>query len=297
VIGENDVLVIDWVARAGDEVVAQDQGAYYPFGRGALAGFSAEEIDTQLRGKKAGAVAEAKVKGLEDDPREAVRGKDLALHVTVKDVKRHVLPAIDAEFLKKHDYDDEAEMRADLERQIVRYKTRARDREAEAGLVDGIVAGVSMSLPDEILVQELERWTEGKKEELRAEGVVEGALDKKVEEARPEARKAIEGELKRFFVLDRIAREENLAVADAEVGQALQEIAQAYGRPVEEVLGAYRESGRIEELRSSIRHRKVREAVRRAAHVVQTAAKAEKPAEKAAADKPAAKAEKKHEKK
>lgn len=75
-------------------------------------------------------------------------------------------------------------------------------------------------------------------------------------------------------MLDRIAREENLAVADAEVGQALQEIAQAYGRPVEDVFGAYRASGRIEELRSSIRHRKVREAVRRAAHVVQTAAAA-----------------------
>jgi trigger factor len=276
VIGDGDVLVVDWAARAGDEVLARDQGAYYPFGRGALAGFPAEEIDAQLRGKKAGARAETKVKAGDDDPREALRGKDLLLAVTVKDVKRYVLPAVDAEFLKKNDYDDEAEMRADLERQILRGKTRERDRAAEDKLVEGLVAGVAMTLPEEILGQELEGWAERKKAELREEGVVEDALDKKVAEARPEAKKTIEAELKRFFVLDRIAREENLAVADAEVGQALQEIAQAYGRPIEEVLEAYRASGRIEELRSSIRHKKVREAVRRAAHVVQTSGKGDK---------------------
>lgn len=273
VIGDGDVLVVDWNARAGDEVLVQDQGAYYPFGRGALAGFPATDIDTQLRGKKVGAEAKAQVKAADDDPREALKGKDLTLAVTVKDVKRYLLPEVNPEFLKKHDYDDAGEMRADLERQIVRAKSRQRDREAEDKLVEGLVGGVAMTLPEEILTQELATWTERKKAELQEEGVVEAALDQKVADARPAAQKAIENELKRFFVLDRIAREENLTVADAEVGQALQEIAQAYGRPVEDVFGAYRESGRVEELRSSIRHRKVREAVRRAAHVVQTAAK------------------------
>ena len=55
------------------------------------------------------------------------------------------------------------------------------------------------------------------------------------------------------------------------LAQALQEIATAYGRPFEEVLGAYRGGGRLDELRSTLRHKKAREAVRRAAHVVETA--------------------------
>ena len=271
VIGDGDVLVVDWQARVGGTVIAEDRGAYLPFGRGVLAGLPCAALEAELRGKKAGATAHGTVTAAADDPREALRGKEVELQVAVKEVRRHELPAVDAAFLERHDFDDVAEMRKYLERQIQRAKTRERDRAAEEKLLEGVVAGVSMALPDEILAQELEAWAERKKAELREEGVVEGALDKQLESARPEARREIEGELRRYFVLDRIAREENLEVADAEVGQALQEIAQAYGRPMEEVLEAYRQGGRLEELRGSLRHRKVREAVRRAAHVVQTA--------------------------
>lgn len=271
VIGDRDVLVVDWKAAAGGAVVAQDVGAYLPFGRGVLEGLPCAEIETQLRGKKAGATVSARVTAAADDPREALRGRELDLEVTVKGIKRLALPAVDAAFLTKHDYDDEAEMKKDLERQVLRGKTRERDQEAEGHLLDAVVAGVAMAMPDEILGPELEGWAERKRAELREEGVVEGALDTQLEAARPAARREIEAELKRFFVLDRIAREEGIEVADAEVAQALQEIAAAYGRSLEEVLAAYRASGRIDELRVNLRHKKVREAVRRHAHVVQTA--------------------------
>lgn len=273
VVGDGDVLVLTWVARgAQGEELARDEGAYHMLGRGALGGLPAEDVDAALRGQKAGASVTVKVRASDEDPREALRGRELELVVTLTEVKRYVLPPVDEAFLKRHDYDDEAEMRKDLERQVVRAKARERDREAEEALVDGLVAGVALTLPEEIVAQELEGWTARRREELAQEGVVAGpALEQRLEEGRVEARAAIERDMRRFFVLDRIAREESLAATDGEVAQALTEIAQAYGRPVEEVLQAYRDGGRIEELRSSLRHRKVREAVRRAAQVVETA--------------------------
>ena len=50
--------------------------------------------------------------------------------------------------------------------------------------------------------------------------------------------------------------------------QAIQGIAQAYGRPEAEVLASFKDGGRIAELATQIRHRKVRELIRREAKVV-----------------------------
>jgi len=270
-IADGDVLVLDWAASADGTVVAQDVGAYHAFGRGSLAGLPAEELETSLRGKRAGATAEATLTATADDPREELRGKALRVAVTVREVKRYVLPEVDAEFLKKHDYDDADEMRADVKRQIQRGKSRERDHAAEDDLMAQVVASAKIELPEHLLQQELQAWTERKRQELAEGGVPEAEIETQAAAGRPAARVEIEAELKRFFVLDRIAREEGLTVGDQEVAQSLSEIAQAYGRPVEEVLQAYKSGGRIEQLRSQIRHRKVREAIRRAAQVIEKA--------------------------
>jgi trigger factor len=271
VIADGDVLVLDWSASAGGQVVSEDQGAYHPFGRGALAGLPAEALETALRGQKAGATASAEVTAADDDLREELRGKTVTLTATVREVKRYVLPEVDAAFLSKHDYDDADEMRADLKRQIQRGKTRERDQAAEEQLLDQVVASAQLELPDDLLAQELDAWEQRRIHELTEGGTEHAEAAKQAAAGRPEARTQIAQELKRFFVLDRIAREESLVVADQEVAQAISEIAQAYGRPVEEVIEVYRQGGRLEELRSQLRHRKVREAVRRAAHVVERA--------------------------
>jgi trigger factor len=272
VVAADDVLVVDWTAKVGDAVVAEDQGAYFPLNRGMLGGFPAAELVTQLLGKQPGAAAAARVDALPDDPREAVKGKQVELAVTLKEVRRFVLPALDAEWLKRHDFDDVAELRADARRQLLRGKTRERDAEAEERLVEQVIAAAKIELPDEILLAEVDGWAERRRAELAEEGVAEGEIDGRVAGERPQARRELEGELKRFFVLDRIAREEGIAVGEQELGQALQEIAQSYGRPIEEVVEAFRQGGRLEEMRGRIRQRKVREAIRRAAQTIETQA-------------------------
>lgn len=269
-IAEGDVLVIDWKAREGEAVLGEDQGAWHPYGRGAVAGFEAAGLEQELLGKTAPAQARAEVTASDDDPRTELRGKKLVLEVQVHEVRRAVLPELDAAFLKKLDYDDVEEMRADLKRQLTRAKVRERDEQAEEALVEQVVGSARIDLPADLLDQEVEAWAGRRRAELQQEGVTDAAqLDTQVADGRAQARERIAAELKRFFVLDRIARDESLAVGDQEVAQALSEIAQAYGRPVEDVLAAYRQGGRIEELRTQLRHRKVREEIRRAAKVVE----------------------------
>ncbi len=268
-VTDEDVLVVDWKALDGDSVEAHDDNAYYLFGRGVLANFVAKGLDDALRGAKAGADASVKVRVGPDDPREELRDRELDLRVDLKEIKRYLLPEVDEAFLKRHDYDDVEEMRADIAKKLGRLAGRERDRLAEEKLVDSLLAGVEMSLPEEFVEKELENWARQKRTGLEIEQVPAEEIEKKIDEERADAKTHVEKDLRRFFLLDRIADAEEVKVSEADLLQAIQAIAHAYGRPEEEVLASFRDGDRITELASQIRHRKTSDLIRRQAKLVE----------------------------
>jgi trigger factor len=284
VAGEGDILVVDWEAKDGESVEDRDDNAFYRFGKGVLAGFVVGDLDEQLRGQKAGATARARVEVAADDPREELRGRTLDLVVTLKGVRRYELPPVDTAFLEKHDYDDLEELRDDMRKRILRAKGRGRDFEAERKLVEQLLDGIAISLPDEFIEQELEGWAQRKRVSLQVEGAPEEEIDRQVAAALEDRRAAIERDMRRYFLLERIAQEEAIEVTEAELVTAIEEIAQAYGHPVEQVMAAFRDPARLAELRSEIRHRKARERIRSHASVVEDPALAEAAADAATAE-------------
>jgi trigger factor len=273
-VQDEDVLVVDWKALDGDSVEAHDENGYYLYGRGVLAGFVAEGLDEQLAGKKVGTTASVKVRVGPDDPREELRDKELDLEVELKEVKRYVLPEIDEEFLQRHDFDDLEEMREDVRKQIERAQSRERDREIEERLISQLVEGVEMSLPEEFVETELEAWAARKRMTLQMEDVEAEEIAKRIEAERADAKTSVENDMRRFFLLERIADEEDVKVAEAEMLQAIQAIARATGRPEEDVLAQFRDGNRLSELVTQVRHRKTGEIIRRAAKIAEGPAEA-----------------------
>ena len=285
----DDILVIDWRAMDGDSVEARDDNAYHPWGRGVVAGFVAEDIDKQLEGKGVGAEAKATVQVAADDPREELRGRDLELQVTLKEIKRYVLPELDEAYLKELDYDDVDELRDDMKTRIRRAKERQRDSLAEHLLVDQLLDNVEINLPEHFVEQELEGWAQRQRLQMQMEQAEEGEIEKKIDAAREDTKAAIEKDMQRHFLLDRISKEEELDVSEAEMVQAIQEMAQAYGQPVEQIMQSFNDRGRLAELRAEIMHRKARALIRAAATQVEDPSMLDEKAETDGGKKKAAK--------
>lgn len=269
VVEDGDVLVVDWKAMSGDSVEAQDDNAYYLFGRGVLAGFVAGGLDDQLRGKKPGATASTTVRVGPDDTRQELRDRDLQLNVELKEVKRYILPAIDDDFLKRHDFDDMEEMREEIGKRIQRAHRRDQDRLAEQKLIDSLLEGVEISLPEEFVHQELEKWARNKRVSQQIEGIDEDKTARQIDAERADAKTNVEKDMKRFFLLDRIANEEDVKVTDTDLLQAIKSIASTYDKTEEEVVKSFRDGDRMQELSAQIRHRKTEEIVRRHAKIVE----------------------------
>ena len=180
-----------------------------------------------------------------------------------------------------------------MKKQIARAKERQREGLAEQLLVDQLLESIEISLPEEFVAKELEGWATRKRMSLQMEKIEDEEITKQIDAAREDTKTAIERDMQRHFLLDRIAEAESVEVSEAEMAQSIQDIANAYGHPVEQVAASFRDGGRLAELASEIRHRKARQAIRMAGTLIdeEPAAeeKAAKPAAKKAAKKKAAK--------
>ncbi len=280
-----DVALVDWQVLVDGVEAHREEGAYYRLGRGVLEGVLLEGADAALAGGKAGTTVTVRGRAAPDDPRAALAGQEFDVRLEVKDAKRFVPAPLDEAFLKRHDFDDVDELRRDVRRRILRAKERERDRVAEERLTDGLVGQVSITLPAELVDGAVGGWAERKRIEAQEAGRAEEELTAELAADEAKVRAQVETDLRRHFVLDRIAEAEGLSVSEQELVGAVEQMARESGRSAGEVVQHFQEDpARLSELKTHLLHGKAREALRRAATLVEEAAPAPaaEPAAKAA---------------
>ncbi len=280
VVALDDVVAANVAVTSGEEPLWSENDIYYRVGTGVIEGVVAEGLDAALVGGKAGTVAKVVGRAAPDDAREALRGKEFDLRVEVTDVKRFVPAVLDEAFLKARDYDDLEEMRKDVHKKLVRSQERARDRLAEERVLDVLLSKCEIPLPEAVVEAGVSRWLERRRIEAEAEGIAEEEITKEATASRDEVRQRVERDLRIHFVLEKVGDAEKIEVSRQEVEGAIEQIARDSGREAGEVAEEFREPSRLGELATTMRHQKTREAVRRAATIIEEAA----PAPEAAPD-------------
>jgi trigger factor len=236
VVPKDGVVVVDWKASAAGEELASGENAYYRVGHGVLERLVAPAIDEAILGKRVGDRATVEARAAADDPRERLRGQAFDLEVQVRDVKRFRPAELDEAFLKAHDFDSVDELRTDVRRRIVRVRERERDRVAEDRLVDLLVARAKIPLPEAVVEGEVERWLERRRVEAQAEGLDPAEVTKEAAAGKDEIRERVESDLRRHFLLERLAETDKVEIGDAEVLGTIEQMARDSGRAASELI-------------------------------------------------------------
>lgn len=264
-----DVVVFDWKAGEGETTLHAEESAYYRIGHGVLDGIVVDGLDGKIIGAKGGDSFMLRGRAPADDPRAVLAGKEFAIRLDVREIKRFKPADLDAEFFKRHDLEGVEELRKNVRRGIQRAKDRERDRLAEERLLDGLVASVKFDLPAEVIEGSVTDWTERQRVEALAEGREEEEVTKALTAGKDEMRVKVEGDLRRHFVLEKISEAENLSVSEQELIGAVEQIGRDNGRSAGEVIQHFQEQpARLAELRAHLKHEKAREALRKAAMLV-----------------------------
>jgi trigger factor len=214
-------------------------------------------FDQELQGLETGATKSFTTHYPADYPIGELADTDVSYTVTVKDIKRRVLPELDDEFAK--DLGDfqtldalKARVRDDLEHEA----RHAAEREVRAALMKQLAARVPFEVPASLIERELDRRLEEFARRLIDQNVDprQAGIDWNAfrESQREVAREAVAGAI----VLDEVARREHLDVSAEDMDREIERYAERSGRSAAAVRAGLEKEGGLSRVSAGLRRDK-----------------------------------------
>jgi trigger factor len=241
---DGDYVTIDLSASVDGETVedAQASGLSYQIGSGTML----EGLDEALAGMSAGDSATFTSELAGGD----AAGQQADVTVTVQSVKVKELPELDDDFAQlASEFDTLGELRADTRSQLERVKRLRQATQARDRAVDALVDAVDIPLPEKYVEHEMEHARESVDNQLSQ---MRMSLEDYLE-SREQTEEEFEADLltqsqkavKVGFILDEVARAEELSVNQAELSYFVADQAQRLGVGPEYLARQLSDSGQI----------------------------------------------------
>jgi trigger factor len=222
-----------------------------------------KELNEALVGMSPGEtrVAHVVVEPAQESPPRAERAVDYT--VTLKDLKKKVVPALDDEFAKDlGEWDSLAALRETVRQRLRDAAQRKAEREVKGALVEALVDKASFEIPEALVERHMNARTESAARGLAWQGVdpAKAGMDWKRyrEEQREDSVKAAKADI----LLDEIARREGIQASDAEVDAEISRYAETLKKSKESVRARMEKDGDIQTLRARIREDKTLDLLR-----------------------------------
>ncbi|HZO83386.1 MAG TPA: trigger factor [Candidatus Binataceae bacterium] len=215
----------------------------------------AHGLDEVLIGAEVGRPAQATRSYPADYAEKELAGKTVEWRVSIRELYRKELPALDDEFAK--DLGEVGSLEELRERVRAQLSERAReeaDARARQGLLDLIIEHNPVEVPQSLAERERELMESEMAAALMAAGMSREAAVERVRESAEELRARAHKRALSTLIVDAIADQEKVEVSDDELAARIAElVTRAPGRERERLAQHYREEEHREALRAAMR--------------------------------------------
>ncbi len=245
---DGDFVTIDLVAanKDGGPIEGGELSGYsYQVGRGDML----PGIDEVLVGMSAGDEATFASQLLGGDS----EGQEVDVTVTVVGVKEQELPELDEDFAQTaSEFDTMDELTADVRTRLERGKRLEQAASARDAVLEKLIDATDVPLPDEVVQQELGGRREEIQQQLGWAGMtLDQYLDNEkqtVDEFEAEMEKRVRDSMAAQFILDEVAKAEEIGVEQEELQEHLVRRAQQSGQEPNEFMKHMVEHNHIPEM-------------------------------------------------
>ncbi len=230
-VAKDDQVVIDFDGSVDGKAFDGGKAEDYPLTIGSHAFI--DTFEDQLIGKNIGEECEVNVTFPAEYHAKELAGKPAVFKVKVKEIKVRELPELNDEFASEvSDFDTLEEYKKDVEAKIAERKQKAAATENENRVVEKVVEGASMEIPDRMIDGQVENMIQDTARRMQSQGLdlqqylkyTGMTLDQMKEQARPQAIKRIQTRL----VLEAVAKAENIQISDEKLDEEIGKMAQSY---------------------------------------------------------------------
>ncbi len=198
-------------------------------------------FEEQIIGMKKGEEKDLDLTFPEDYHEESLKGAKVVFKVKVNEIKETKIPELNEDFFQDLGMDgitDEKSLKEELKKTIEARKEREIENKFMDEVLDKAVANMEVEIPHQMIHDELDRMIHQYEENLQMQGITleqfykftasnEQALK---DQMHPEAEKRVASR----FLLEEIAKKENIEVTDKEVEEEIKKLSESYSMTEEE---------------------------------------------------------------
>jgi trigger factor len=246
---EGDRVTVDFLGKIDGEPFDGGRAENFQFiiGEGQML----KEFEDAARGMKSGESKTFPLKFPDDYQGRDVAGKTADFMVTLKKLEAAHLPELTEELCKSLGVADatvtglRTDIRNNLEREV---KFRLLGRNKQAAL-DALVAQAELDLPQSIVQSELDRMTEGAREELKQRGIKDADKAPIPEDVfRPQAERRV----RMGLVVSEVVRMHKLQATPDQIKAHVEDLAASYEKPSEVARWYYSDNRRMAEVEAIV---------------------------------------------
>ena len=237
----------------GEEVYSTDTAHAHVGFDDDLVGLPMEGLKDSLPGKKIGDTLEFRTHVPEDYPVSDLRDRDLAARFTINEVKRMVLPS-EEELAVNMGEDDVESFRGRLRELLEQRMAEESNRVLKESIVDQLIEKTDFQLPEHVLASSTEAASRQMMvQKIYAGEIAQGDDLKEIQAGlTEEAAKRAERGLRAWYILEQIAKENEIEVTPSEMNAKINAMARASQRKPKEVVEEIRKDNRWGEIQAEI---------------------------------------------
>jgi trigger factor len=251
-----DYLVADVHIRQDGGELTHQHDAQLVARPGRLGGFQVDDLADQLAGLKAGEKRTWKHTVGDAHGDEALRGKQVEIDVALKDIK-HLEPAeMNQEFLDGLGFSSEQALLDALREQMTGRIADDVQQAMRRQVHEHLLSTVEFEVPAKLSSRQEDRVVNRRAVDLMMRGVPRDQVEANLAQLRSGAREEAMRELKLFFILQQVARTQNVDVDEAELNGRVAMLAVQRGRRPEKVKQEMADDGTLASLYVQMREQK-----------------------------------------
>ena len=204
------------------------------------------ELEERVMGLALGETKEVSVKFPDDYPEEGKRGKARKLRLTLREVKRQDLPALDDAFAREQgDFEDLAALRQAVRTDLEKEAQRDADAKVRDQLIQAIIAANDVPAPQSLV----DRLSGGYAEAY-------GIPKEQYATFRAEFETVAAAQVRRGLVLDAVVDANKLTATEADIDARVSEMAKARNAPPAQLYASLEKAGRLRDLERALTEEK-----------------------------------------
>ena len=236
---EDDIVLIDFEGFKDGEPFAETaktENFNLKIGQGTVS----KDFDDQLVGMKPGDIKEFNIAFPEDYHNSKLANLEISFQVTLNEIRQEVIPPLDDALAKKAGpYENLDDLKKVITDNLEQGYTKRTDQELHEQIYTELISRTDFEVPDAMVDMELEGIVEEAVRSFSYRNISMEELGMTRESIAEKYRDVAFDQVKRHLLLGKIIEQESMEVSDEELEVGLNEMADNFKQPVEEIKKYY----------------------------------------------------------